>query len=102
MKCRVCGTEFTPTLNQLYCSKRCRQWINNNRREDTGYPSIRFSCAKCGRIVITDGKKDKRSRFCSRECERKYWRHPPHEHPTCNTMFHNVEDYLSYERRTNQ
>ena len=101
IKCRQCGCEFTPVLNQIYCSEKCRV-IQNRKKGELGYPSITFSCAKCGRVVVTEGKKDKRSRFCSPECEKKYWRHPPYEHPTSNTMFHNVGDYLSYERRSNK
>lgn len=43
------------------------------------YPSITFECSKCGRQVTTDGIKDHRTRFCSQECEKRYWRHPPYE-----------------------
>ena len=99
--CPECGRIFVPSLNQLYCSKKC-SFRYYKKHGPVGYPSVTFNCAKCGRVVATDGKKDRRSRFCSPECEKRYWRHPPHEHTTSNTMFHNVSDYLSYEHRSNR
>lgn len=98
--CPQCGCEFTAALNKIFCSVKCQAKYNRTKGA-AGYPTIEFSCAKCGRLVVTDGKGDKRSRFCSPECEKKYWRHPPHEHTTSNTMFHNIGEYLSYERRSN-
>ena len=38
-------------------------------------------CSQCGRLVQTEGGvKDKRTRFCSRECEKKFWKRPHWEH----------------------
>lgn len=103
MKCLYCGEEFTPaTVVQKYCSKSCGNRFR--RRHDMGkyYPSITFECAMCGRTVVTDGTtKDKRFRFCSKECEKKYWKHPPFDNPSTRINFRNVEEYIRYERRTN-
>lgn len=67
------------------------------------YPSITFNCAKCGRTVVTEeGSGDKRTRFCSESCERAYWRHPPYENEASRTNFHSVEEYASWEGRTNE
>lgn len=44
------------------------------------YPPIEFDCRHCGKHVITEGrhengKPDKRTVFCCRACEIKYWKH---------------------------
>lgn len=101
MKCPNCGKEFAErTVVQKFCSTRCGNQYR--RRYKPTYPSITFRCAKCGRAVETDGVKDKRTRFCCQECEKKYWRHPPYDNPTCRTNFHSVAEYASWERRTNE
>ena len=33
-----------------------------------------FVCRNCGKPVVVTGAKDKRSVFCSKECERIYWK----------------------------
>ena len=67
------------------------------------YPPITFTCSHCGRSVTTEGGvRDKRTRFCSQKCEKKYWRHPPHDNPTNRTNFGCVERYISYEKYTNK
>ena len=33
-----------------------------------------FVCRNCGKPVLALGPKDKRSVFCSKECERIYWK----------------------------
>ena len=33
-----------------------------------------FVCRNCGKPVLAVGSKDKRSVFCSKECERIYWK----------------------------
>lgn len=102
MKCRCCGEEFAPrTVTQVYCSKRCRE--AGCRRGLTRFVPLTFACAKCGKTVVTEpSRRDKRSRFCSARCEKKYWRHPPHEHESCRQNFRSAAEYASYERRTNE
>ena len=43
------------------------------------WPPTEFDCKQCGKRVTTRGgldeKLDKRTVFCSRECEVKYWKH---------------------------
>ena len=71
------------------------------------YPVIEFDCAHCGHHVVTEGlhdngRPDKRTRFCSKECEKKYWRHPPFDHESSRQNFRSIQEYASWERRTNQ
>lgn len=103
MKCLECGEEFTPlAVNQIYCSRRCGRTYWRKNREKMKYPSITFSCAQCGRTVVTEeGGKDKRTRFCSAQCEKKYWRHPRWDKASSNTNYHSIAEYAGWERRTN-
>lgn len=104
MKCKYCQKEFIAVaVNQKYCSKHCGYKYRTTHGIENEYPSITFACSKCGKIVVTDGTPhDKRTRFCSPECEKKYWRHPPFDHDSCNINFHSVQEYISWERRTNE
>lgn len=92
-------------VNQMYCCKECGDKYRRTHNVQELYPSLRFECACCGKTVITEeGSRDKRTRFCSPECEREYWRHQylkenVSTHQRMN--FHSVEEYFSYERRTN-
>lgn len=104
MKCEYCGAEFAPlSVNQLYCSPSCKyKWYRQNPGgAKRHFPSVTFNCSQCGRTVVTDGARDKRTRFCSASCEKKFWRHPHWEHSTTRTNFHSVSEYAAYERRTN-
>lgn len=103
MKCLQCGAEFTPrTVIQKYCSTKCKYRYYSRHDVNTDYPSITFTCAQCGKTVVTEGGvKDKRTRFCCAACEKKFWRHPPWENPSTRINFHSVEEYASWERRTN-
>lgn len=78
MKCLNCEKEFAPmSANQIYCSAGCGRKYRRKHPERLNFPAVFFKCANCGMAVVTDGKHDKRTRFCSQECNRKYWRHPP-------------------------
>ncbi len=86
MKCLECKAEFAPlAVNQLYCSVRCGDSYRKKHPDETHFPPVSFCCSYCGKAVVTDGKKDKRTRFCSHTCEKKYWRHPPSEHSALRT-----------------
>lgn len=81
-KCLQCGAEFSPKHERSrFCSDYCRRrfyYCGNH----VPRVSITFTCANpnCGRTVVTETERlDKRTRFCCKECEKKYWRHPPHE-----------------------
>lgn len=102
MKCRQCGTEFTPlSVNQKFCSASCgAKWRYRHGADPV--PSVTFRCAKCGKLVVTDGISDRRTRFCSQSCEKRWWRHPPYEHESSRTNFRSVAEYASWERRTNE
>lgn len=81
MKCPECKKEFTSlSINQKYCCSTCGYKYRKKYPELVHFPVISFYCAYCGKSVVTDGKNDKRTRFCSQVCEKKYWRHPPQDH----------------------
>lgn len=105
MKCEYCGAEFTPlTVNQRYCSGKCGYTYRRKHKDATRrhFPAVTFNCSQCGRAVVTDGIRDRRTRFCSPECEKKYWRHPPHDNPATRTNFKSFAAYATYEKRTNK
>ena len=99
--CEFCGKAYeVKTVTQRYCSRHCALRASATGR--VRYISVTFTCAKCGRVVVTEpDRRDRRSRFCSAECERRYWRHPPHEHETARQNFRSLEEYAAWERRTN-
>ena len=102
--CPWCGKTFEPTpyaVTQVFCNSKCQDKYFN-KHGPYCYPSITFVCAKCGKTVVTEGGRDKRTRFCSRECEKKYWRHPPHDRESCRQNFHSLQEYESWERITNE
>ena len=90
MICRNCGKEFVSKLNQVHCSKTCYRRFQERKRKgkvftDKRAEPVQFNCSQCGKAVSIEDYSDKRSRFCSMECEKKYWRHPPHENEHCNS-----------------
>lgn len=86
MICPNCKTCFEPkAVNQLYCSPECGEKYRRKNPTAIRFPTISFNCAHCGKAVVTDGKRDQRTRFCCQACEKKYWRHPPHEHSALTT-----------------
>lgn len=80
--CKTCGALFTPSHKyQVNCSRTCsRKWYKTHpiaHIEDPNLPVIRvFNCSQCGRTVYINEATDKRYRFCSVLCEKKYWKHP--------------------------
>ena len=113
MKCLECGIEFAEgTVVQKFCSIRCqrknqrkRKHISQEERERM-YPAREFQCAYCGhRVVIQAGiSSDQRTKFCSGQCEKRYWKHPsPRRIPANNRMhtYHSINEYASYERKSN-
>lgn len=102
-KCLYCGVDFTAlTVTQKYCSRLCGARYRRKHKGENLNPSVTFNCSQCGKIVVTEeGSNDRRSRFCSETCEKKFWRHPHWENPTTRINFHSMEEYASYEKRTN-
>lgn len=100
MKCLNCGIEFIQlSVTQKYCCKKCGREYRKNHC--VACPAITFNCSYCGKLVVTDGEKDKRTRFCCSTCEKKFWKHPHWENTAVRMNFHNAKDYISYEKRTN-
>lgn len=86
MICPNCKKQFNPvSVNQIYCSEKCGKQYRKAHPDVTHFPAISFRCSFCGKEVVTDGKNDKRTRFCSQACEKKFWRHPPTEHSAMKT-----------------
>lgn len=88
MICAYCGKEFvghsTGVLVNFCCEAHQRTYRKKfpNKYADMkarAYPVLYFTCAKCGKEVQTMGINDKRSRFCSKICEKRYWKHPPQD-----------------------
>ena len=53
-----------------------------------------FKCKKCGNTVVTDTDRlDKRTVFCSRICERRYFRHPPSDNKASMFTYYGKADY---------
>lgn len=82
MICPVCGNSFEPSVPyQKYCSKKCSNTAvdlhNFNGVDYIEREPFEFDCAHCGKHVKTAPLNDRRFRFCSKQCERRYWRHPP-------------------------
>ncbi len=105
MKCEYCGAEFSPlAVTQRYCSNKCGYTYRRKHKDaaQRHFPSVAFNCSQCGRVVVTDGIRDRRTRFCSAQCEKKFWRHPHWENTATRTNFKSVEAYAAYERRTNE
>lgn len=88
VRCPVCGKIFTAVRRtHIYCSTACRRLayrrgVNRHGEAKRGRPVIRtFCCAKCGRLVKVTDLRDKRTKFCSVRCERKYWKRPAKRRP---------------------
>lgn len=74
--CPNCKKTFsTDKENQIYCCRKCGIQYRKEGKHAT-YKVKTFKCKRCGRLVITKGGKDKRTCFCSKECEKGFWKHP--------------------------
>lgn len=111
MKCPECGDEFSPgTVTQKFCSTNCGQ--RYRRRNGVHYPSVSFSCAQCGRAVVTEehrtrrgARPDMRIRFCCQACEKKYFKHRREQDKLDSPNrinFSSIDRYIRYEKRTNE
>ena len=100
--CPQCRKEFVKEHPvQKYCSKKCYNKYRKENGKCAPWPELTFNCAWCGKVVVTGGT-DRRSRFCSYECERKYWRHPSYDYESYSQAFHTLGEMESYEKRTNR
>lgn len=81
--CAVCGTLFTVRrVTQKYCSPACRRRANRtdgivarDAWESEGKEIRHFACIRCGTVVRVTSTDDHRTKFCSRRCEKLYWKH---------------------------
>lgn len=100
--CPNCGKGFlAKTYTQVYCCPKCGVEYRA-KGEHAKYPVITFNCACCGRLVTTDGEKDKRTRFCSHDCEKQFYRHPPESKKSQIRNLVSLKRYLSWEKWTNE
>lgn len=81
-ECIVCGNKFeVKRATQKYCSAACRRYANRRdgvverEWESEGEEIRRFECVRCGEVVRVTSLRDCRTKFCSRHCERLYWKH---------------------------
>lgn len=82
-ECVVCGKSFEQKrITQRFCSAKCRRYANRHdelfkhEEEAEGAPVLwSFSCVKCGKLVRVTSPNDRRTKFCSRRCEKLYWKH---------------------------
>lgn len=104
MKCKNCGEEFDQmTTTQKYCCEKCGYQYRKTHNVNEEYPKIIFNCSCCGKQVETEGgTKDRRTRFCSHTCEKKFWRHPHWESEHTRINFRSIEEYFQYEQKTNE
>lgn len=87
--CIVCGKRFDVwRVTQRYCSAKCRRYANRhdelctyNKDEEGEKVLWSFSCVKCGKIVEVRSPNDRRTKFCSRRCEKLYWKHSRYVRP---------------------
>ena len=72
-RCPECGTVFELgpfAAAKMFCSDECRK-RSYERNGMYVQPEVTFTCDWCGEKV-TAGGTDKRYRFCSLECQKKY------------------------------
>lgn len=77
--CAWCGEEFAPNSDtQAFCCGSCYQkyYRAHNRDMSAVYPKRKFICKnpKRGKVVVTEGPGDMRSKFCCEQCMKYYWR----------------------------
>ena len=86
MRCKNCGDEFTPRSPwQVFCTRSCMREFYHRRGNhhedmvDDAQPILRkFDCRTCGKHIGIIDQKDKRTVFCSQQCEKKWWRDITH------------------------
>lgn len=103
-RCAVCGKPMNDDYTfQVYCSYECRNVGCHYKLKASQYrQQIRFECANCGKTIVTENGNDKRSRFCCKQCEKSYWKHPPQDNPHSAQRFSNFQRYANYEKWTNE
>ena len=102
--CPMCGVEFiAPTPNRVFCTLKCGHTYYK-RYGKHGFPVKRFICdlPGCGKEIVTNGDDDQRYRFCCIEHAQKFWRDLPRNSPYKNQRWRSIEEYASWERRTNR
>lgn len=74
--CLNCGTVFEEnSVTQKYCCSKCRLEYLKNHDIKSMYTVREFECSRCGKHVVTSTERtDKRTKFCSSECERAFWK----------------------------
>lgn len=80
MICPICRKDFVSSVPfRIYCSRECyvfaRDHLSKEERLSFRRKLPKFNCRFCGKSVVP-GENDRRFVFCSRECEKKWWRHP--------------------------
>lgn len=77
--CPYCKKSFRKEHSgQKYCCRNCCK--KYHKKVNKIYPVTdtvlrKFFCKMCGTLVIVCNKKDRRTKFCSTTCVRKWFRH---------------------------
>ena len=62
--CRICGKEFKPKPNELFCSPECRRENRNRKQRERYKKPVEVKCAHCGKVFEAKGKRA----YCSDKC----------------------------------
>ena len=74
-KCLYCGKEFSPNINQKYCSIKCRDRANYSRTINQTSPKegwVLVKCKWCNKEEYVPKYRAKKFTCCSIECLAKY------------------------------
>lgn len=100
--CPNCGKEFIANSpNRIYCCRKCGDQYRR-KGHHANYPPTVFVCRNCGSTVRTEGGTDKRTVFCSHDCEKQYWRHPPEAKRSQIRNYCSASQYASWEKWSNK
>lgn len=87
-QCPQCGTYFIAhQSNQKYCCFACKRYHERHAEPEhpedealTDAPVLRtFRCKNCGKWISVTRETDKREVFCSRKCEKNFYKRRPSE-----------------------
>lgn len=76
--CKICGKEFNPKPNELFCSAECRRENRNRKQRERYKKPLRIMCARCGKIFET---KTTAKKYCSDKCREASYEQRRYEKP---------------------
>lgn len=95
--CKICGKEFNPKPNELFCSPECRRENRNRKQRERYKKPVEVKCAHCGKIFET---KTTAKKYCSDRCrETSYWKRRAAEYAKPSAKMHCEECGKEFEPR---